>query len=101
VGSAARAAVASEAADAEASSLEAAEVVAAEAAEVAGELAWYGHLCGPGAAGESLPLRLRCLQSRRSNQHRRRGLSHKVMGISSPHEPNNVLRLRTRLSFAK
>jgi hypothetical protein len=67
VGAAAQAAVGAVAADAEASSLEVAEVVAAEAVGAAGEIAWYGHLCGPGAAGVSLHLRPRYLPSRRSN----------------------------------
>jgi hypothetical protein len=96
-GMAAAEASALEAADAEASALEAAEVVAAEAAEAveaAGELAWYGHLCGPGAAGVSLHLRLRCLPSRRSNPHRQRSLGEKVTGKSSPHEPNRIVRVQ-------
>ena len=67
-----------EAADAEASALEAAEVVAAEAVEAAGELAWYGHLCGPGAAGVSLHLRPRYLPSRRSNPPKQQMLWEKV-----------------------
>jgi hypothetical protein len=81
----------------------AAAVLAAEVAEAAAVLAGFGPLLGAGstAAGVSLHLRQRYLLSRRSNLHRRPSPSRKATGISSLHEPNNVLRLGTRLSFAQ
>jgi hypothetical protein len=94
VGAAAQAAVVSEAADAEASSLEAVEVVAAEAVEAAGELAWYGHLCGPGAAGVSPHLLKRYLMSRRSYRHKQLRLQKE---LTHPHELNSVRHRRQQL----
>ena len=89
-GMAAAEASALEAADAEASALEAAEVVAAAAVEAAGELAWCGHLCGPGAAGVSPHLPKRYLMSRRSYRHGQLRLRKELTHTSVPHELNSV-----------
>jgi hypothetical protein len=82
------------AADAEASSSGVAAAAAAGA--VAAVHAGYGHHSAgsTAVAGVSPRLGQRYLMSRRSHPHRKQKLREKVAGISSPHEPNSVLRLQ-------
>ena len=75
---------------AEASALEVAAAGAVVVVAAAGEIAWYGHLCGPGAAGVSPHLPKRYLMSRRSYRHGQLRLRKELTHTSVPHELNSV-----------